>query len=152
MEQVQASPKMYELTQVLPFVAKGQVQLDGQWVKTGRFMVFLKKGTRCVTCGLQATFFKKEKTLETTILNLYGVRNNRMVMFTRDHIIPASRGGTNDLDNMQPMCADCNGRKGDYISLEDRVKETGKAIRRFFYVIHMRFNSMVRILKAIWRR
>jgi hypothetical protein len=31
---------------------------------------------------------------------------------TIDHIIPLSRGGTNDLENLQPMCWKCNKAKG----------------------------------------
>lgn len=44
------------------------------------------KGQSCVNCGKPAN--------------------------TIDHIIPLSRGGTNDLENLQPMCWDCNKAKG----------------------------------------
>lgn len=29
-----------------------------------------------------------------------------------DHIVPLSRGGTNDLDNLQTLCRSCNSKKG----------------------------------------
>ena len=150
MEQLQ--DKTYSIDQVFPHVPKGQVELDGHMVKTGRFLVFVKKGTRCVSCGLRATFFKKEKTLETTILNLYGVRNGRHILFTRDHIVPVSRGGSNDITNIQPMCADCNTRKGDYISFENRVKETIRVFKRFYQGMKGRIVGSRMLLKAIWRK
>jgi 5-methylcytosine-specific restriction endonuclease McrA len=33
------------------------------------------------------------------------------VTLSADHIVPLSRGGTNHLDNLQPLCQRCNNRK-----------------------------------------
>lgn len=56
-----------------------------------RHEVFKRDGYKCIECG--AT--NKEKILHA------------------DHIIPVSQGGTDELNNLQTMCEDCNLAKSD---------------------------------------
>jgi 5-methylcytosine-specific restriction endonuclease McrA len=49
-------------------------------------------GYRCVKCGIHA-------------------KDTPQGYLTRDHITPVSKGGSDDIGNIQPMCLRCNFRK-----------------------------------------
>lgn len=117
-------PKSYisfctlELSEVFPYVGKidrldigqgGSVNLNSQ-----RIELFKAKGVVCVTCGVEGTYFSAEKSIKgnekTYHLNLY---TDDGILMTKDHIIPKSKGGKNQLSNYQTMCSPCNRNKGN---------------------------------------
>lgn len=55
-----------------------------------REAIFERDGYRCVECG--------------------EIRRRKL---TIDHRIPLAHGGTNEDENLQTMCKECNNRKGD---------------------------------------
>lgn len=94
------------------------VELDGDLIKgnSQRYQVFFTKGLKCTCCGIEGKYFVKEKNKNTRSyhLNLYGIdENGKEVLITKDHIIPKSKGGRDNLDNYQTMCIRCNQAKAD---------------------------------------
>lgn len=100
--------------------------IRGYTVHTGsqRYRVF-KESCTCVECGVVGTVMcldeprgsrrrRNRKQKGAAHFNLYGITpSGRVVMLTKDHILPKSKGGSNRLDNYQTMCETCNQRKGD---------------------------------------
>lgn len=63
------------------------------------------------------------------LCNFKCLRCGRSDSLSPDHIIPASRGGTTFIDNIQPLCSRCNIRKSNFYTTDYRpenVKEWAK--------------------------
>jgi len=90
-----------------------------------RLNVFNSKGLDCCVpgCCVKGSFFALERHANYKPsqnqaagwhLNLYGYDEfGGEVMVTVDHILPVSKGGSNHMDNLQPMCAIHNHAKGN---------------------------------------
>lgn len=94
--------------------SKSDMVVDGFNVHTKslRYMTFYQKGVKCVCCGKEGTHFKLcgEDGSNRRHFNLYA---DDGTLITKDHIIPASKGGPDKASNMQTMCTVCNGAKGN---------------------------------------
>ena len=61
------------------------------FTKPEKWQVYAKCNAKCAICGKYLKFSK----------------------MTIDHITPLSRGGTNEISNLQAACSTCNKSKGD---------------------------------------
>ena len=74
-----------------------------------RITVYQKYNGKCALCGRYLKYDASCMTL--------------------DHIIPLSKGGTNDIENLQLSCKRCNLLKSDYMPFEF-VRESWKSFWR----------------------
>lgn len=82
-----------------------------------RYHVF-KKSNVCCKCGLEGKYFIKERdsNVKRYHFNLYAIDSDgNEVLMTKDHIIPKSKGGSDNLNNLQTMCTNCNFKKADSV-------------------------------------
>lgn len=89
-------------------------------LKAQKYRVF-KENLKCVGCGLVASkvFLEMHYPFSPT-LSFYGVKDDDLVLFTKDHIHPKSHGGKDVFSNYQTMCCTCNSIKSNYnINLMD---------------------------------
>jgi len=103
---------------------------------------FYAHGTRCVQCGIEGQFFRKEKNVsnshrEEYSLSLYALDSNgKEILMTKDHIVPRVVGGSNIINNLQPMCAKCNNEKGS------KINKTIIQGDRFFWAVANEYQRM----------
>jgi 5-methylcytosine-specific restriction endonuclease McrA len=104
---------------------------DSWFVRIGTpRLMCLKRDQACVWCARAGNVFVLERSSEqgTPHLNLYHTSrhgNPQFLLMTQDHILPVSKGGTNDLENLQTMCTQCNQAKGSLTQLQFALKMTG---------------------------
>jgi len=84
--------------------------------------VLFKRNRACVACGLVGTkvYLDVNPVDRSPHFNFYAEENGRLVLMTKDHIFPKSKGGLDTPDNYQTCCSVCNNLKAAYdLSTED---------------------------------
>lgn len=64
---------------------------------------------------IQACIYTNKKEVKQQVFELHGskcLRCDSDINISIDHIIPVFHGGTNHIDNLQPLCKSCNSSKG----------------------------------------
>lgn len=92
------------------FVEEKPIEALGEFKDHRRLRVFCEKGCKCVSCKREG---KKLILGEGRGSLHWDVYCEDGVPMTVDHIHPRSKGGSDHLDNLQPMCAYCNFKKGN---------------------------------------
>ena len=87
-----------------------------------RLNTFKFKGLDCVCCGRKGTHFRIQRTKNSNENYHIGLWSDDGIQMTKDHIIPKSFGGVDNLNNMQTMCDRCNSKKSNKISIYDILK------------------------------
>lgn len=77
----------------------------------------------CWHCNVEADRFilklHRNDQNKPPVLDLYAHTGKSLVMMTRDHIIPASLGGVNHVDNLRPGCETCNNKRKSTMNQQD---------------------------------
>ena len=94
---------------------KESIIVDGYQVytKSLRYMTFYQKGVVCPCCGRKGSYFKLEGTNGNPNRRHFNLYCEDGTLMTKDHIIPKSLGGLDTVANLQPMCKECNAKKGN---------------------------------------
>ena len=101
-------------------VTEERTNIFGHDIKfCGLRLSIFRKSPVCATCEAIGTHFHLELgSLNDGVphLNFYGKdAEGGELLFTKDHVLPKSKGGKNRLENMQTMCVTCNSEKGNKI-------------------------------------
>ena len=93
-------------------------------MNSDRYFVF-RDNNCCVSCGIEGTkmILDLNPGDQSPHFNLYGEEAGRLVLMTKDHIVPKSRGGSDEIQNYATMCSICNNLKGHYHLTWGQVNE-----------------------------
>jgi 5-methylcytosine-specific restriction endonuclease McrA len=113
------SQREFAVDEVLPHATAERTErvFEGfrVWMDSDRYHLF-RRSRVCAGCGVEGTVFLLDQSGpgqgDRAHFNLYARTDDGLVLMTKDHVVPKSRGGKNTLSNYQPMCAPCNTAKG----------------------------------------
>lgn len=97
----------YDIVEILPISRLNELK------NHRRLRVFYHKGLSCVNPGCKRKGTQLAIGIDKKGNQHIDLYDDNFFPMTVDHIIPRSRGGNNDLTNLQPMCATCNLEKGN---------------------------------------
>lgn len=80
-----------------------------------RMKVFAQKGLKCVNPACSRVGARLILTQQKGGSMHIDIYTADLHLMTVDHIIPKSKGGGEEMENKQPMCAKCNSSKSDKI-------------------------------------
>jgi hypothetical protein len=119
---------IFKIDEVLPFTNVETTIKKAYMVHGIEYLINMKslrydqfrKSPVCSCCGLVGSYMAlqiiqtRKYCLHKPHFNLYGIKDSKHIILTKDHILPKAKGGTDTLDNLQTMCYNCNQMKMDY--------------------------------------
>lgn len=93
-------------------VVRRKIPKVNEWKK----QQLISQGGTCYYCPTKLTLQKKHVNL-----------NKQLDYATKEHLIPLTRGGKNNKENLALACPPCNNEKGDMTEEEFRNRRTGSS-------------------------
>lgn len=114
---------IYPASKIFPFIDKGNRYklLAGYSVRINSSALrMFKKSPKCKHCGVEGNTFvllrdKKTQTSRPHLAFFHKQKNGTLLLMTKDHVLPKSKGGENRQENIQTLCQICNGAKGNKV-------------------------------------
>lgn len=91
-------------------------ELEGEMVPISQnLFLFTTTTTTCPTCGLEGSFWALQRSGNRPFhLNLWGLDADlKPRLLTKDHVLPRSKGGLDEMSNYRTMCMRCNNKRGN---------------------------------------
>ena len=115
--------KSYPADEILALITNNEERrdfmVDGKnysvRMNSDRYHVF-RESRFCAACGIEGTTMILDLNPgdSSPHFNLYAEEDGKLLLMTKDHKIPKSKGGKDELDNYVTCCAICNNLKGNF--------------------------------------